>query len=244
MDTVDELTLLEVFMENAAAKRREKRLAEESERVFKQWKEEQHETEKERKFYQAIIAATQEQMAAFTQRLDNYDTAAVRALMENEQALDEVRRKRKELEDGATKLPDGRSVFKTEDGKHVFDQHGVEVPRDIIAPEQIPDSLPKFEVYKANDDKEKSLLETRQEIHDFQKRVDEARETVNNSPASAKALDQLGADLELNMPAAVRSELAGGSAAAQADKPGAAGAAQARQAAAVGAQVVPEQLRR
>lgn len=219
MELEKQLILLEIFRENAAAKRREKRFEEDNERLFERQKNERQQVEEQdRRFSEAIVAATHEQIAAFTQRLDSYDTATVRALMENEEALNQVRKRRMELEDGAFKLPDGRSVFKTEDGRQVFDQRGVEVPRDIVAPEQIPDGLPRFGAYKANSDQQTRLLHERQEIHDFQKRVDEARETLDKSGVSAKALDRLGADLEQNMPSAVRRELAGGGPAPQVDK--------------------------
>jgi hypothetical protein len=60
--------------------------------------------------------ATPEQIAAFTVRLDTYDTATVEALLANQEALDAVKARIDDLLLKAHTLPDGRRVFKTEDG--------------------------------------------------------------------------------------------------------------------------------
>ncbi len=59
--------------------------------------------------------------------LDQYDAAIVDALIDNEHALEEAGKHRDKLEANAFELPDGRKVFKTEDGQRVFNANGAQV---------------------------------------------------------------------------------------------------------------------
>lgn len=68
--------------------------------------------------------------------------------MDNQEALDAVRKERERLEASAFRLDDGRMVFKTEDGQRVVDQYGTELSRDTIDPKAIPDSSPRWESMK------------------------------------------------------------------------------------------------
>ncbi|MEM1163508.1 MAG: hypothetical protein AAGJ28_21455, partial [Pseudomonadota bacterium] len=56
------------------------------------------------------------------------------------------------LLEGAFIMPDGRRVFKSEDGQRVYDEFGKEVGRDGIDPDLIPDGLPAWESYEAETD--------------------------------------------------------------------------------------------
>ncbi len=209
MDAATERTLLEEFMERAAAKRREKRMVELNDQLFEERKvEEKQDKERAEKFYEATTQATHEQLAVFSERLEQYDTATVRALMDNERALDEVRMEREALDARAFKF-DGRAVFKSQDGKHVFDANDAEIANTTLDPNLVPDGFPTREENKAVVDKENKLLQERQQIHDFQNRVDEARTEAGKDGVTVKKLDDLGADLDQAMPDAVRREMAG-----------------------------------
>ncbi|MEL6933399.1 MAG: hypothetical protein AAFO17_09940 [Pseudomonadota bacterium] len=76
----------------------------------------------------------------------------VEALISNQEALDAVKERIDVILMRAHALEDGRRVFKTEDGTQVFDQFGEEVGPEVIAPEDIDDSAPRWEDFKAEED--------------------------------------------------------------------------------------------
>jgi hypothetical protein len=228
MELAEQLTLIEIFQENAANQRRKARLLEEeNERVFEEHEQQKLREEEEKKFFDELVAATDRQITAFRNQLEDYDTGVVHALIENEHALDEVRKRREELESSAYRLPDGRMVFKTEDGKRVFDQNGAELPHDAMDPESIPDSRPRWEPLKTLVETEQKLLRDRQELHRFQKKIDDARDVVDKGGITGKRLEELDADLKREMPEAVKQGLSGNVPAQESAGPQVSGPAQA-----------------
>ena len=202
----------EIFARAAEEKARKRREAEMAV-FYRDLDREQHEKQelKEKKDKQAHeleeVLATAEQISQFNTRLDDLDTQTVHSLMENGQALDTVNERLRKMLDNATVLPDGRHVFKTEDGRRVFDEHGAEVPHDVIDPQTIEDSHPKWEAFKAGKATEFELEAERRRLLEFQAKIDGARTRVDKGAISAKDLDTLGADLEANAPPAVRPKL-------------------------------------
>lgn len=162
----------------------------------------------ERAAYQYAFA-DREQVVVFTHKLDRYDAVTVEALMENRVALDAVRDKLDTMLMEAHVLPDGRRVFKTQDGTRVFDEHGTELKADAIDPNAIDDGKPKWETYKGSHDEQLRLELERKELLDFQSRADSARVQIDKDGVTTKELDDLGADLDKEMPDAVRRKLAG-----------------------------------
>ncbi|MBB4267911.1 hypothetical protein [Roseospira visakhapatnamensis] len=152
---------------------------------------------------QAVILATTEQIAAFSAALDAYDAAVVDALLENEEALNAARQAREEILMQAHVLPDGRRVFRTEDGLHVFDEHGVDVTAEV-SPEEIDPSRPTWEKFEEADRSVNDLESERQDLLDFQDRVDEARERLGEGGLTTDDLDDMREALEADMPEAVR----------------------------------------
>jgi len=210
MELAEQLALIEIFEESAAYKRRKARSLEEAnERAFEEHKQQKQHEKGAKEFFDDLVAATDRQIAAFRTHLDDYDTGVVHALMDNERALEEARKQREELESEAYKLPDGRMAFKTEDGRRVFDQTGTELFLDTIDPNAIPDTKPRWESLKALVETEQRLSRERQELHEFQKKVDDARDAVGKPDITAKELDDLDADLQRSMPEAVRQRLSG-----------------------------------
>lgn len=161
----------------------------------------------EREAKELLEAATAEQVAAFNQHLDSYDTQTVHALMENGEALDKLGVQLRRMEDDAYLLPDGRRVFKTHDGQRVFDQHGADISRDVIDPREIGDKYSRWETYKAANDAKAGLELERQGLLDYQAKLDDARSRAGHGDMSKKQLDDLDADLKASMPAPVRQKL-------------------------------------
>lgn len=226
MQAADLVPLVQLFKETADAKRREDRwideqivLADERQLL------ERRDREKREAVYAALEQASKEQIAAFREQLDRYDTATVQALMENERRLDEARKRQDELLERAYKLPDGRKAFKSEDGLHVLDQNGREV--GDVDPQSIPDSHPKWEAFKSATDQKAALAQQREELLKFQQKVDQARDKFDHDGTTAD-LDALSADLKSAMPDAVKHELGeSGPGQSAATKPGTANTASA-----------------
>lgn len=154
-----------------------------------------------------VIIATDSRIAAFTVKLDTYDAATIEALMENERALERVQEDLRIMLDKAYVLPDGRRVFKTEDGFRVFDEHGEEI-KDFD-PNLIEDWRPHWEQYSAGIEEEKALIVEREQLLDYQAKLDEARELAGKEGLTEAELDELEQRIEQNIPDAVKRQLAG-----------------------------------
>ncbi len=101
-------------------------------------------------------------------------------------------------------LPDGRKVFKTEDGLHVFDEHGVEV-KDFD-PNEIEAWRPSYEKFFETTTQHQQLTTERDQLLDYQAKVDDARERTEDTehPITHDELEELKADLEKSKPDAVK----------------------------------------
>lgn len=192
------------FARNAALDQRDRERANEEHR--KRVQKERDEVIKEREeleFFEAVLA-TPTQIEAFSIKLDRYDTATVEALMNNEVQLQEVRKHVEKMLLEAHVLPDGRRVFRTRDGKQVFDETGKEVSADTIRPDVIDEKKPVWEDYQAGRQREAKLNEERTELQEYQKKLDDARTRVKEGDLTESELDRMDKDLEKSMPKAVR----------------------------------------
>ncbi|SDU42612.1 hypothetical protein [Stappia sp. ES.058] len=157
----------------------------------------------------AAVMATNEQLQAFQTKLDAYDEATVIALMENQEKLDLINAEVDELLSQAYVMEDGRRVFKSEDGSYVIDEFGEIVEPDELDPMAIPDGHPSAETYEGKLDTRKQLTQERQDILDFQEKVDAAREDIADGKISEQELEDLDAELLDAMPESVRDHIPG-----------------------------------
>ncbi len=146
-------------------------------------------------------------IAQFKSQLDTYDAKTVEALMDNQKAIEIVRQKIDGMLGKAQVLPDGRRVFKTTDGQKVYDEHGLELSRDVVDPAGIDDRKPRWEPYRDAKAEHEQLMQERQELHDYQTKLDDARARIDKGEITQKDLDTLKADIETNAPDAVREKL-------------------------------------
>ena len=155
----------------------------------------------------AVVLATTEQIDAFNTQLDDTDAALVEALTENCEALRQARARLEEILGRAHRLPDGRAVFRTEDGLRVISETGDDIT-DIIAPDEIDPTRPTWEAFDTVVQEQATLHAEQEDLLDYQRRVDEARDRVADGDLTTDELDDLQAGLEQHMPEAVRSRLA------------------------------------
>lgn len=140
-------------------------------------------------------------------RIDRYQSATVEALQRNEEALAAANARLEALLDNAFVLPDGRRVFRTEDGSRVFDEHGNALAEDEIDPDMIPEGRTTWEDYQTEVEEHERLRQERQDLLDYQDRLDDARERLEEGGLTDDELDDIAEDLEDLMPAAVRDQL-------------------------------------
>lgn len=158
-------------------------------------------------FALAIISATEANELRF--ELDLYGTGAVAALQQNEIELMEARQQFDKLLLKAHVMPDGRRVFKTEDGKRVFDENGLELSEDVIHADEIDDSRPRWEEAKGAIDRIEALTQERADIIAYQDKLDAARERLESGEMTRKEFDELRDELKADMPDAVRAQIPG-----------------------------------
>jgi len=165
---------------------------------------EQRRRERERAEQFEVALATATQLTIFTARLDTYDTATVEALMNNDRQLGEVRERIQNMLLEAHVLPDGRRVFRTRDGKQVFDESGRELGPDVINADDIDREKPVWEDFRDLRDSKARLEYERRELLEYQQKLDDARTRVNEGNLTKDDLDRMDKDLEKSMPKTVR----------------------------------------
>ncbi|MGH1464116.1 MAG: hypothetical protein ACRBBQ_02030 [Cognatishimia sp.] len=156
-----------------------------------------------------VVTATEAQLRQFEAKLTTYEAATVVALMENQERLDAVQAQMFLLLDQAYVTEDGRRVFRTEDGTQVFDEFGTEVGRDEIDPSLIGDEFPTWESYAPLLAENNRLTAEREQLLDYQDRLDEAREEIDGGEISEADLKELDAELAELMPPTVRQHVPG-----------------------------------
>lgn len=197
------------FARSAAWRREQDRFARAVEERRKDKLEENRIDEELIEFAASAILATTEDIDALRVKLDRYDADTVEALIENQQALDASRDRIEAMLGKAYVLPDGRRIFKKEDGLRVFDERGMEIKAEEVDPDLIEDWRPKYEEFFAEKDAEKRLAEERGDLLEFQKKLDDARERLDDNDLTKGDLADIEADLEQTMPLAVRRKLPG-----------------------------------
>ncbi|TAA53908.1 hypothetical protein [Shinella sp. JR1-6] len=156
-------------------------------------------------FALAVISASDANELRF--ELDLYGTGTVAALQQNEIELLEAREQVEKLLLKAHVMPDGRRVFKTEDGTRVFDEYGKELAEEVIRAEDIDGRSPRWETFSAARGRVDALESERAEIIAYQDKLDAARERLDSGEMTRKEFDDLRDELKADMPDAVRAQI-------------------------------------
>ena len=154
----------------------------------------------------AALVVTEMEINNFRREIDRYDTATIVALQQNEIDLAEARERLERIFAKAHVLPDGRRVFKTEDGLHVVDEYGQELSPDVISPEEIADARPRWEEASDAIDRLEALTQEREELLDYQAKLDDARKRLDNGDLTREEFDRLRTELQVDMPVSVRAQ--------------------------------------
>ena len=157
----------------------------------------------------AMVAISETEIREFRFELDLYDTATIAALQQNEIELAHARENLDQIFAEAYVLPDGRRVFKTEDGLRVFDEHGQELTDDVIDAELIDNRRPHWETAKYAIDHFDALTAERAQLLGYQDKLDDARECLDAGDLTREEFDELRDTLKADMPDTVRAQIPG-----------------------------------
>ncbi|MDX8348889.1 hypothetical protein SLH49_12960 [Cognatiyoonia sp. IB215446] len=159
-----------------------------------------------------VIVATQsldqvERRRRLEDRLDAHQSAVVDALLDNQRRLDEMNERLDVLLEEAYELPDGRKVFKSEDGISVYDADGNQIDDAEIDPDVIPEGHPSWETYRAAREERITLEEERAELTDYQEKLDEADALIRRGDLAEDDFAELDSLLNDDVPDALRPTL-------------------------------------
>jgi len=158
-------------------------------------------------FAASIILATEIEVQEFQAKLDVYDEATVKALMENTKALEAINEKIQENLKHAHTLEDGTRVYKSEDGTWGINEYGQRFDAKTHDLETIPSTKVTAEEAETDFKTRDTLQRERTEILEFQEKSDYARERSNLDDFSKEELDELDKELEAEMPMAVKRQM-------------------------------------
>ena len=158
-------------------------------------------------FATSIMLATEIEVQEFQAKLDVYDEATVKALMENTEALEAINEKIQKNLNHSHTLEDETRVYKSEDGTWGINEHGQRFDAETHDMETIPSTKVTAEEAEA-DFKERDMLQReRTEILEFQEKSDHARERSNSDDFTKEELNALDKELEVEMPMAVKRQM-------------------------------------
>ena len=155
----------------------------------------------------SVILATEIEIQKFQAKLDTYDEATVKALMENTKLFEAINEKIQENLKHAHTLEDGTRVYKSEDGTWGVNEHGQRFDGDTHDMETIPSTKVTAEEAEADFRTRDMLQRERTEILEFQEKSDHARERSNSDDFTKEELDELDKELESEMPMAVKRQM-------------------------------------
>ncbi len=157
----------------------------------------------------SLLMASDVQVQKFEAKLDMYDEATVKALMENQEQIDVVNARLEDMLGRAFVLDDGRRIFLTEDSIQAFDEHGAEVGSNELDFDLVPQRNPTWENFSVASEQKQDLEAQRSDLFKFQHKLDGARERLSEGEISETELNDLNNDLENAMPASVKVHLSG-----------------------------------
>ena len=155
----------------------------------------------------SVILATEIEIQEFQAKLDTYDEATVKALMENTKLLEAINEKIQENLKHANTLEDGTRVYKSEDGTWGINEHGQRFDGEAYDMETIPSTKVTAEEAETDFKTRDMLQRERTEILEFQEKSDHARERSNSDDFTKDELDALDKELEAEMPLAVKRQM-------------------------------------
>lgn len=155
-------------------------------------------------FVASIVLADPIEVEAFRADLDTYDALTIEAIMENREILEALYLERDAALENAYQLDDGTHLFKSEDGIRIFDKEGNQLSSEIVEPNQIPDHHTTHEAWQDIKTKIHKHELIDQKLLDYQERLDEARDRLDDGELTQEEFHELKDGIEKDMPIEVR----------------------------------------
>lgn len=155
-----------------------------------------------------MIMASDESITRFQDKIDEFRNNTVQNILDYQNQLDELKAEKAALLGNAHVLPDGRHVFRTEDGKNVFDEEGHKVDPDVITPSKISAKSTSWDHFSANrDETDKVKSKLNKEVTTLEK-IDELQVELDNGKPTADKLKELNEQLDGLMAGSLEQEYA------------------------------------
>lgn len=138
---------------------------------------------------------TSEQADLLQAEIDIWQEATVETVMNYDLLIERTESELALMLSQAHVLDDGRRVFKTEDGLQVFDEHGNELNHNIIHPDEISNSNPRWEQYQNAVDRLEELNQGRSDALVFQDKLDNIQDRLDNGEITQAEFEDLRQDL-------------------------------------------------
>lgn len=124
-------------------------------------------------------------------RIDWHQTALVQALVANREEREQAQQRLDEMLGEAFVLPDGRRVFRTQDGLRVFDEDGEEVPLDDLDPDMIEDWRPDAESFFDTRAEFEALEEEHDALFAYQEALEDTETKLESGALSQSDLSEI-----------------------------------------------------
>lgn len=180
--------LAEDETKDGLARRRQDDLAARNER------QEQERTQQLDSFAAVVASTVEQRQMDLKRRLDDLAASNSAALMENAEALAEIRHRVQALLNRAYLHEDGRRLFRTVDGTRVIDEHGQDVTEEID-PDLIEPFRPTWEEFAQEQAEQDALEQERQDLLERQDRLDQLDQHLAADDLSAEDLNAIDAEL-------------------------------------------------
>ncbi len=139
-------------------------------------------------------------------RLEATTEATAIALTEARREATEAAESLERLRDRATTLPDGRRVYRDQNG-NAYTEDGGRIPDDEAATIKRADGAPSLEDYRNADRRDREARRRLDEIERYNERLNAIRQRLNGATpgsVSQEELERLEAELDRDMPDSVR----------------------------------------
>ncbi len=143
-----------------------------------------------------VLMATDDAIAQFRNKLDEYQETVMQRILDLQNKRDQLLTERSALLAGAHVLPDGRRVFRSEDGLTVFDENRNTVSPDLITPSEISDEDTSRKEFLANADKFDAIDKELDEAVTVLEHIDDMQDRLDEGKITASQLDDLKTRLD------------------------------------------------
>ncbi len=145
-----------------------------------------------------VVQQIQQRAMQLNNEIMHQQALTIEEIQKLQDLLDIAKAEHQVLLNNAHVLHDGRRVFKTKDGKHVYTEDGTELGKDVIDPDAISNDKTFYEAQQKSLKKIESLKNRLDAKHQKLERLDKDAETLNSDDLTPDKLDAIEGRLEVS----------------------------------------------